>query len=183
MKDAECQAKCSPMTRAGFPSTRSPPRLRRLLTASRCRRFHSRVSSPCLTSKRAQITASSSVGANLTSCMWPFYVKKSGRDVSRALYCALGADRALRLDVATGTDTGALGKAGASWFMSKSRSSSESRSRWLISEKPVKEFVNGHDGMYCQQLTFLFPRCEQVLKLVLGRRLSEIGCCGRWCSL
>ena len=70
-----------------------PPRLRRLLTASRCLRFHSRVSSPRATSHRARICASSSVRANLTLAVraWlpPFgFVvevcgKKNGRAVSR----------------------------------------------------------------------------------------------------
>jgi hypothetical protein len=139
------QEKCSQMTRANIHSTRSPPCLRWLLTASRSQRFHSRVSSPCAASQCARITTSSSVRVNLTVCgTWPLCGKKSGSDKSSALGCVMGvagANRPPRLDMANGTDIAALGKVGASRFRSMSRSSSESRSRWLISEKPVKELL------------------------------------------
>jgi len=126
------------MMRASIHSTCSLPHLRRLLSASECRRFHSRVSSPHAASQRARMTASSSVRANLAVCStWPVCGKKSRSDESSALCCVMGVHWAPRLDVATGAD-GALGDAGVSWFRSMSRSSSElrSRSRWPISEKP-----------------------------------------------
>ena len=150
------------MTRANIHSAHSPPRLHRLLTASRCRHFHSRISSPRAASQHTGISASSSVRANLTIHVWPFCGKKSGSDVSSALCCVMGADRVLRLDLATDADTAALGKAGESRFRSISRSSFESRSRSRvpISGKPVKEAVREHDAVYRQQLAFLFPRCE-----------------------
>ena len=114
-----------------FHSTRSPPRLRRLLTASRCRRFHSRVSSPRATSQRARISSSSSVRVNLTLCTWSFCGKKNGSEESSALCCVVStvADRTLRLDVVKGAGAATLEKAGSSMCRSMSRSSSESISR------------------------------------------------------
>ena len=91
----------------------------------------------------------------------------------------MGADRTHWLDMATGTDVAALGKAGSSRFRSMSRSSSESRSRWPISDKPVKEFVRGtrwHVSL-ATHTPVLVRRCEQALELVLDRRLSETS---RW---
>jgi hypothetical protein len=96
---------------------------------------------PRAASQRARISASSSVRANLTLCTWPFCGKKNGSEESSALCCVVStaADRALRLDVATGAVAAVIGKAGSSRCRSMSRSSSESRSRWPIREKPVEE--------------------------------------------
>ena len=128
-------------------STRSPPpppRLRRLLTASRCLRFHSRVSSPRAASHRARICVSSSVRANLTLTLraWPppFDVcgKKNGKVVSRELVldCHVGPGVAAGRVVVMGSDVGTLAgqepllvEADSSKPRSKSSSSSESRSR------------------------------------------------------
>ena len=69
----------------------SPPRLRRLLTASWCRGFHSRVSSLRVAYQRARTSASSSVRVNLTLCMWPFCGKKNGSEESGAFRCVVSA--------------------------------------------------------------------------------------------
>ena len=115
-------------------STRPPPRLRRLLTASRCLRFHSRVSSPRAASQRSRICASSSVRVNPLAALrtWPlkfvFFGKKNGKAASRVPGGCASAKVAAAWLVVVDADTG-IGalfvKAGS--FMS--RSSSESRSR------------------------------------------------------
>jgi hypothetical protein len=136
-------------TSAAIHSTRSPPpRLRRLLTASRCLRFHSRVSSPRAVSHRARIRASSSVRPKLTLRMRPVvferFGKKSGKVESRALdpFVAAGVGAAewlvaVGLDVAIEAGAGALfARVGSPKSRSRSRSRSESRLRWPIKEKP-----------------------------------------------
>ena len=67
-------------------------------------------------SQHARISAWSSMRANLAVCStWPFCGKICGRDESSALWCLVvaGANRPLRLDVATGANIGAPGKAGS----------------------------------------------------------------------
>ena len=131
-------------------STRSPPpppRLRRLLTASRCLRFHSHVSSPRAASHRARICVSSSVRANLTLILraWPpspFGIrgKKSGSVVSKELIwvldCRAGAGVDAGCVMVMGPDVGTQAgqeplsvKVDSSKFKSKSSSSSELRLR------------------------------------------------------
>lgn len=62
----------------------------------------------------------------------------------------MAAETVLRLDMATGAGVAVFGKAGWSRCKSMSRSSSESRSRWLIREKPSSSRgANRSLGLFC----------------------------------
>lgn len=134
-------------------STRSlppAPRLRRLLTASRCLRFHSRVSSPRTDSQRSRILASSSILLNSTLHTGPFACelcgKKNGSEASSALTCCVPAGTGVLVAATAVMVLGILVVAGtlfAKAGSSRSRSSSESRSRWPISEKPSRQVRAG----------------------------------------
>ena len=113
--------------------------------ASRCLRFHSRVSSPRTDSQRSRICASFSVLLNLTLHTGPFACelcgKKNGSEVSSALACWVRAGAGAEVAAVVGVVVvlGIVAVAGvlfAKAGSSRSRSSSKSRSRWPISEKP-----------------------------------------------
>lgn len=118
----------------------SPPHLCCLLTASQCWHFHSLVSSPCAASQHTQISASFTLHAKLTLCTGMFCGKKNGIKESSALCSAVGADvdSTPWLNISAGTKAVMLENVGSFRFSSILRSSSESRSRWLIRENSMK---------------------------------------------